>query len=143
MIEGRPVRILLVEDNPGDVLLTQEAFADAAISNEIHVAYDGEEALAYLRKEGDNAQAKSPDLVLLDLNLPKKSGHDVLKDIKGDPELSHLPVIVLSSSRAETDVLKSYRLHASSYLAKPNDMSELSAIVGAIERFWFSVVLFP
>ncbi len=138
---NRPVRFLLVEDNYGDVLLTQHAFAKATMANEITVARDGEIAMAMLRREGEYAAVPLPDLVLLDLNLPKMDGKEVLAAIKGDSALRQLPVIILSSSRAEQDVAKSYDLNANSYLIKPIDLTEFYTVVQAIESFWMNLVI--
>ena len=138
---GRPVRILLVEDNYGDVLLTRHAFAKSTIKNEITVARDGEEAMAILHREGAHAEMPLPDLVLLDLNLPKMDGKEVLAAIKSDGKLRQLPVIILSSSRAEQDVAKSYDLNANSYLIKPIDLQNFYTVVEAIESFWINLVV--
>ena len=137
------VEILLVEDNPGDVVLTKEAFADAKIHNNINVAADGEEALKYLRKEGEFANATVPDIILLDINLPKKDGREVLAEIKVDEVLRRIPVVVLTSSKAEQDVVDVYDLHANSYLVKPVNLEKFIDVVSAIESFWFSVVVLP
>ena len=137
------VEILLVEDNPGDVVLTKEAFADAKIHNNINVAADGEEALKYLRKEGEFANATVPDIILLDINLPKKDGREVLAEIKVDEVLRRIPVVVLTSSKAEQDVVDVYDLHANSYLVKPVSLEKFIDVVNAIESFWFSVVVLP
>ncbi len=138
-----PVNILLVEDNPGDVFLTKEAFAKAKISNNIHVAKDGEEALQYLKRESGYEDATRPDIVLLDLNLPKMDGREVLHRIKSDSELRSIPVVILSGSEAEQDILKTYNLHASSYIVKPIDLDQFSRVVSAIENFWFTIVVLP
>ena len=141
--KNRAVRILLVEDNYGDVLLTKHAFAKAKIANEITVARDGEEAMAMLHHEGAYTAMPLPDLVLLDLNLPKMDGKEVLAAIKSDDRLRHLPVIILSSSRAEQDVAKSYDLNANSYLIKPIDLENFYGVVQAIESFWINLVVSP
>ncbi|WP_254763196.1 response regulator [Natrinema marinum] len=138
-----PAQILLVEDNPGDVRLTKEAFKQGRIENDLHVVSDGTEALDFLTQRGDYADAPRPDLVLLDLNLPGKDGEDVLEELKDDPALRSIPVIVLTSSRAEEDVVKSYELHANAYLTKPVDPDEFIETVRAFEKFWFSVVRLP
>lgn len=138
-----PIEILLVEDNPGDVRLTQEAFKDARVLNHIVVAGDGEEALARLRRQGVHEGARLPDLILLDLNLPKKSGREVLSEIKHDPALSRIPVVVLTSSRAEEDVARSYDLHANCYITKPVDFDRFIEVVRALEQFWLVVVTLP
>lgn len=139
----KSIEILLIEDNPGDVLLTREAFSDSKIVNAIHVAQDGEEALAYLRKEEGYEEAAIPDLIFLDLNLPKIDGREVLQEIKSDENLLHIPVVILTSSEAEQDVLKTYNLHANSYVIKPLDLDQFAKVVQAVESFWFSVVVLP
>ena len=143
MKTGKSVEILLIEDNPGDIVLTREAFSDAKISNHIHVAKDGEEALEYLRKQNSYADAITPDIILLDLNLPKLNGHEVLAEIKEDKELRRIPVVVLTSSKAERDILDTCELHANSYIVKPVDLSKFMEVVSAIEHFWFTVVALP
>ncbi|PGF15327.1 two-component system response regulator [Natrinema sp. CBA1119] len=140
---SEPAQILLVEDNPGDVRLTKEAFKQGRIENDLHVVSDGIEALAFLSQEGEYADAPRPDLILLDLNLPGKGGAEVLEELKEDPVLRSIPVIVLTSSRAEEDVVKSYELHANAYLTKPVDPDEFIQTVRAFEKFWFSVVRLP
>lgn len=139
----RPIEILLVEDNPGDVRLTREALAEAKVSNNLAVASDGVEALAYLRREAPFEQASRPDLVLLDLNLPRKDGREVLAEIKADPELRRLPVVVLTTSTAEQDILESYNLYANCYITKPVDLDHFLAIVTSIEDFWLTIVKLP
>lgn len=139
----RPIEILLVEDNEGDVFLTKKAFQKAKISNNIHVAIDGEQALEMLRQEGEYTDIPCPDIVLLDINLPKKDGTQVLAEMKGDKTLRRIPVVILTSSKAEQDVVKTYDLHASSYIVKPIDLNKFHDIVVAIEDFWFSVVVLP
>ena len=139
----RCIEILLVEDNLGDVILTEEAFAEAKISNNIRVAQDGEEALAFLRQESGYENAVRPDLILLDLNLPKIDGREVLSQVKADENLRRIPVVVLTSSQAEHDVLKSYNLHANSYIVRPIDLFQFSKVVNAVENFWFSIVVLP
>lgn len=141
--KGRPAEILLIEDNRGDVLLTKKAFKTGKIANNITVAGDGIEALQMLRREGEHANATIPDIILLDLNLPKKTGRDVLSEIKADEQLKHIPVVVLTSSKAELDVVKSYNLHANSYIVKPVNLEKFNEIVNSIENFWFSVVILP
>lgn len=141
--QRREVEILLVEDNPGDVKLTQKAFEDAALRNDFHVVNDGQEALEYLYQRGEYADAPRPDLILLDLNLPRKNGEEVLRDIKGDDALRRIPVVVLTSSEAEEDILESYDLHANAYLTKPVSFEGFKDIVQQIEGFWFEVVRFP
>ncbi len=140
---GSPIEILLVEDNPGDANLTKKALADSKVHNNMHVAEDGEEALAFLRQEGDFSDARRPDLILLDLNLPKTSGHEVLQEIKDDETLSTIPVVVLSSSSAEEDIIKTYKLHASCYVSKPVDLTQFMKVVKSIDDFWFSIVRLP
>ncbi|WP_232702311.1 response regulator [Halobacterium wangiae] len=137
------VDILLVEDNPGDVRLTQEAFKNGQIYNSLHVVNDGVEALDYLYQRGDYEDAPSPDLVLLDLNLPRMNGDEVLEEINADPELARIPVIVLTSSGAEEDVVQSYDLQANAYLTKPVDPVEFIEVVQSFKTFWLSVVRLP
>jgi len=139
----RPIEILLVEDNPGDVRLTKEALKEAKVINNLSVLKDGEEALAYLRRQGQYAGAKRPHLILLDLNLPKKDGRDVLAQIKADEALKRIPVVVLTTSQAEEDVLKSYSLHANCYITKPVNFDDFAAVVRSIREFWFSIVTLP
>lgn len=138
-----PIEILLVEDNPGDVILTREAFSEAKICNNIHVAQDGEEAIAYLQKEAGYEDSKKPDLILLDLNLPKIDGREVLDKVKSNDNLKRIPVVVLTSSEAEQDIIKTYDLHANSYVVKPIDLDQFIKVVNAVENFWFSVVTLP
>jgi chemotaxis family two-component system response regulator Rcp1 len=140
---GKPIDILLVEDNPGDVELVREALQDGKVSNEMHVAVDGVEALKFLKREGAHAPAQCPDLILLDLNLPKKNGREVLREIKSDPDLRFIPVVVLTSSKAEEDILKSYNLHANCYVTKPVDFEQFMKVVKSIEDFWLTVVKLP
>lgn len=140
---SRPVEILLVEDNPGDVRLTREALREGKVRNNLHVAADGVEALHFLRKEGRFADAVRPDLILLDLNLPKKDGREVLEDIKSDPDLRYIPVVVLTSSQAEQDILRAYDLHANCYVSKPVDLDQFIHVVHSIEDFWFTIVKLP
>jgi CheY-like chemotaxis protein len=141
--DGVPIEILLVEDNPGDVRLTQEAMKDAKVRNHLHVAADGVEAMAFLRREGRHASAPRPDLVLLDLNLPKKDGLEVLEEIKGDDELRSIPVVILTSSPAEQDVLRSYRLRANAFVTKPVELERFLEVVRSIESFWLEIVRLP
>ncbi len=138
-----PIDILLVEDNPGDVRLTKEALSDAKVLNRLTVATDGLEALAALRREGRFADAPRPDIILLDLNLPRKDGRDVLAEIKEDPDLRRIPVVVLTTSKAEEDVLRTYDLHANCYITKPLDLEQFITVVKSIEDFWFTVVKLP
>ena len=140
---GRPVEVLLVEDNPGDVRLTQETLKDSKLLNRISVAADGVEAMAFLRREGKYVHATRPDLILLDLNLPKKDGREVLAEIKVDRLLRRIPVVVLTTSSAEQDILKTYDLHANFYITKPLNLDQFSAVVKAIEEFWFTIVKLP
>lgn len=138
-----PIEILLVEDNPGDIRLTVEVLKDAKVCNRLSVATDGIEALQFLRREGKYQQAARPDLILLDLNLPRRDGRELLADIKDDPELRSIPVVVLTTSHAEQDILKSYELHANCYITKPVDLDQFARVVQSIEEFWFSIVKLP
>ena len=140
---AKEIEILLVEDSPGDVRLTIEALKDGKIHNHLSVVGDGEEALAFLRQQGQYAKAPRPDLILLDLNLPKKDGREVLMQIKQEEDLKRIPVVVLSISTAEKDILKAYDLHANCYVNKPVDFDEFTDIVKSIEDFWFTVVKLP
>ena len=137
------IHILLVEDNPGDVRLTVEALRDAKVANELHVVGDGEEAIKFLRSEGRYIDAPRPDLVLLDLNLPRLDGRDVLAEIKTDPDLAKIPIIVLTSSSAERDIQQAYGLHANCYVAKPVDFTEFIDAVRSLEAFWLKIVRLP
>ena len=139
----KPIEILLVEDNPGDARLTREALSHSKVRNNLHHARDGEEAMAFLRHEGPFSSAPTPDLVLLDLNLPRRDGREVLEDMKNDKQLMHIPVVILTSSEAEEDVLRSYRLHANCFITKPGDLDALTKVVEGIEQFWFTVVRLP
>jgi len=139
----RPIEILLVEDNLGDVRLAQEALREAKLFNRLFAVTDGEEALAFLRREGGYADAVRPDLIFLDLNLPKKDGREVLSEIKSDPDLMRIPVVILTSSRAEEDILKTYNLHANCYVSKPVDLERFITVVKSIEDFWVSIVRLP
>jgi chemotaxis family two-component system response regulator Rcp1 len=138
-----PINVLLVEDSPTDVLLTQEALESAKLLTELHVVEDGVEAVAFLRQEGKYANARRPDLILLDLNLPKKDGREVLAEIKSDPRLRLIPVVVMTVSKAEEDILKAYGLHANCYVTKPVHFESFVEVVRAIESFWFTVVTLP
>lgn len=140
---GRPVEILLVEDSPGDVRLTKEALKEGKVLNNLNVVGDGVEALAFLRQEGSYKNAVRPDLILLDLNLPKKDGREVLEAIKNDPDLKRIPVVILTTSNAEKDVLKSYDLHANCYVTKPVDFEQFITVVKSVEDFWLTVVKLP
>jgi CheY-like chemotaxis protein len=141
--DGRPVEILLVEDNSGDVRLTVEALGTAKVRNTLHVVEDGERALAFLRREGSYANSPRPDLILLDLNLPRKDGREVLAEIKQDHDLKRIPVVILTSSAAEQDILQSYNLHANCYITKPVDLDQFLKVVRSIEDFWLMVVKLP
>jgi CheY-like chemotaxis protein len=136
-------KILLVEDNPGDIRLTMEALKEGKILNEISVAEDGVEAIAYLRRTGKYAAVSRPDLILLDLNLPKKDGREVLEEIKADDDLKKIPVVVLTTSAAERDILRAYNLHANCYITKPVDLEQFMRVVQSIEDFWLTIVKLP
>ncbi len=139
-LAAKPIEILLVEDNPGDVRLTKEALKDARVANNLHVTMDGVEALAFLRKQGKHSAVPRPDLILLDLNLPKKNGREVLEEIKEEEALRHIPVVILTTSQAEQDVVESYRLRANAYVTKPVDLDQFLKVVGSIEQFWLEIV---
>lgn len=143
MSEVRSAEILLVEDNPADVGLTREALVDAKVANHLTVVSDGMEAMAYLRREGKYAKATRPDLILLDLNLPKKDGRSVLADVKADESLKRIPVVVLTTSTADEDVYRAYGLHANCYICKPVDFGTFVRIVNSLENFWLGVVRLP
>ena len=138
-----PLQVLLVEDSLGDVRLTQEAFKEAKVHIDLHIASDGEEAMAFLGREGKYADAPRPDLVLLDLNLPRKDGRTVLAEIKGNPDIQSIPVVVLTTSAADEDVLKTYMLHANCYITRPVDLQGFLKVVKSIDGFWLSVVKLP
>lgn len=138
-----PIEVLLVEDNPGDVRLTREALKEGKVCNNLSVVPDGVEAMAFLRRQGPYAGAPRPDVILLDLNLPKKDGREVLEEVKGDPELRSIPVVVLTSSEAERDIARAYALHANCYITKPVDLDQFITVVKSIEDFWFSIVKLP
>jgi two-component system, chemotaxis family, response regulator Rcp1 len=140
---SRPIEVLLVEDNPGDVRLTREALKEGKVRNNLHVVSDGAEALAFLGRQGQYETAVRPDLILLDLNLPKKDGRQVLEEIKNDPVLRLIPVVILTSSQAEQDILRAYDLHANCYVTKPVDLDQFITVVKSIESFWFSIVKLP
>ena len=142
-MRGEPLEILLVEDNPGDIRLTQEALRDGKMRNNLSVAQDGAEAMAFLRQEGQYVEAARPDLILLDLNLPRKDGREVLTELKQDSLLKYIPVVVLTTSRADIDILKAYDLHANCYVTKPVDLEDFVAIIRNIESFWLTVVRVP
>lgn len=139
----KSIEILLVEDNPGDVDLAREALATGKMRNALHAVGDGEAAMAFLRRQGKYADAPRPDLVLLDLNLPKKDGREVLAEIKSDPDLKRIPVVILTTSNAEADILKTYNLHANCFITKPLDLNQFIKVVQAIEDFWFTIVKLP
>lgn len=139
----RPIEILLVEDSPSDILITREALHDAKVLNHLAVAEDGIQAMELLRRQGPYADVARPDLILLDLNLPRKNGREVLQEIKNDPSLKVIPVVVLTTSRAEEDVLRAYGLHANCYITKPVDFGDFAKVVSTIEHFWFAVVTLP
>jgi len=143
MSDGRPIEILLVEDNAGDVRLTREALKEGKVRNNLSVARDGVEALAFLRRQGEFATAPRPDLILLDLNLPRKDGRDVLGEIKKEEALRRIPVVVLTTSKAEEDIVKTYELHANCYITKPVDLEQFIAVVKSIDDFWLTVVRLP
>jgi CheY-like chemotaxis protein len=142
-VNAKPIEILLVEDNAADVRLTEEALKEGKVRNNLHVARDGMEALEFLRRQGKFKDATRPDLVLLDLNLPRRDGREVLADIKNDPELKMIPVVVLTTSSAEADILKSYKLHANCYITKPVDLEQFVNVVRSIDDFWLTVVRLP
>ncbi len=141
--EGMPLQILLVEDSAGDVRLTSEAFKDAKVHVKLHVASDGAEAMAFLRREGTHSNVPRPDLILLDLNLPKKDGREVLAEVKGDSNLQTIPVVILTTSESEADILKSYSLHANCYITKPVSLDRFLKVVKSIDDFWLTVVKLP
>jgi CheY-like chemotaxis protein len=140
---GRPIEVLLVEDNPGDARLTVEALKEGKIRNNLHHAKDGVEAMAFLRREAGHENAPTPDIILLDLNLPRKDGREVLAELKEDERLRSIPVVVLTTSEAEQDILRTYQLHANCYITKPVDLDKFIGIVRAIENFWLAIVKLP
>lgn len=140
---AKPIEILLVEDNPGDVRLTREAFKEGKVLNNLRVVEDGAEAMAFLRQQGKYADVPRPDLILLDLNLPKKDGRQVLPEIKNDTNLKRIPVVVLTTSKAEQDILKTYNLHANCYVTKPVDLEQFISVVRFVQHFWLSIVKLP
>jgi CheY-like chemotaxis protein len=142
-LNANPIEILLVEDDPGDVMLIRESFADHQVDNTLSVVDDGVEAMAFLRAEGDYAGRTRPDLIVLDLNLPRKNGSEVLAEIKSDPQLSIIPVVVLTTSEAEEDIRRSYRLHANAYITKPVDFDRFREVVHQIDEFFLGVVKLP
>jgi len=139
----RPIEILMVEDNPGDVRLTVEALKEGKVRNNFCTVEDGEEAMKFLHRKGPYAEMPRPDLILLDLNLPKKNGREVLAEIKADPELKRIPVVILTVSEAEQDIIKSYNLHANCYITKPVNLEQFIKVVRSIEDFWLTVVMLP
>ena len=141
--EGVPIEVLLVEDDPGDVLMTREAFEEHKVRNHLNVVSDGADALAYVRREGEFADAVRPDLILLDLNLPKRDGREVLRELKTDPDLREIPIVVLTTSSAESDVLASYQLYANAYVTKPADFDRFISAVKQIDDFFVSLVKLP
>ena len=141
--DGTPIEVLLVEDDPGDVLMTQEAFEEHKVRNRLTVVSDGAEALAYLRREGAYEGATRPDLILLDLNLPRRDGREVLAELKDDPDLGMIPVVVLTTSEAEEDIIRSYQLHANAYVTKPVDFDRFIEVVRQIDDFFITVVKLP
>ncbi|MBN1779598.1 response regulator [bacterium] len=142
-VVGKPIDILLVEDNPGDIRLTQEAFKDGKVRNNLFIAHDGIEALDFLHQQGKFADAPRPDLILLDLNLPKKDGREVLEEIKAEIDLRRIPVVILTTSKADEDILRTYDLHANCYIPKPVDLDEFMTVIRSIESFWLTVVKLP
>ena len=142
-LDALAVDILLVEDNPGDVRLTKEALRDAKVLNEIFIARDGVEAMEILRRKGKFSKVPLPDLILLDLNLPKKDGREVLAEIKEDPILKHIPVVILTTSKADEDIIKTYNLHANAYITKPVDLNRFAEIIHVLNEFWFTIVKLP
>jgi len=141
--EGKPIDILMVEDSEGDARLAREAMRDSKIKNTLHHVRDGDEAMAFLRHTGRFADAPRPDLVLLDLNLPRKSGQEVLEEIKTDPDLKRIPVVILTVSSEEADILRSYNLHANCYIIKPTDLTQFMTVIKSIEDFWLTIVKLP
>ncbi len=141
--DGDPIDILLVEDNPGDVRLTEMAFEDGCINNTLHVVMDGEAALDFLFRRGEHEDAPRPDIVLLDLNLPKIDGHEVLQEIRNDDELQTLPVIILTSSESKDDIVESYELNSNAYITKPVTAADFLQLVDTFEEFWFTIVRLP
>lgn len=140
---GKPIEILLIEDNPGDVRLTREALKEGKVANKLHVVQDGEEAMEFILQEGKFSNKPRPDLILLDLNLPKKDGREVLAEIKGNDDLKRIPVVILTTSRSEEDILKSYNLYANAYVTKPVDLEQFMEVIKSIEDFWLTIVKLP
>ena len=143
MATGRSVEILLVEDNPADVLLMKEALQEGKMSNNLHIAGNGDEAMDFLRKRGKFENAVRPDLIMLDLNLPKKDGMEVLAEVKNDPDLKKIPIVIITTSRSEEDIDKTYSLHANAYVTKPVSVRQFFDVVQEIEDFWFTIVKLP
>jgi CheY-like chemotaxis protein len=139
----KPIEILLVEDSPADVRLTQEALRDGKVLNRMNTVSDGIEAMAYLKREGPYRDVRRPDLILLDLNMPRMDGREVLEKIKTDPDLKRIPVVILTTSRAEEDILRSYNLHANCYISKPVDLEQFITVIKSIEDFWLTIVQLP
>jgi len=140
---ARPAEILLVEDSPGDVRLMQEALREGKVANRVHVVRDGVQAMDFVRQQGEYADAPRPDIILLDLNLPKKDGREVLAELKADPDLRRIPVVILTTSQAEEDILRAYDLHANCYMTKPVDLGQFFALVKDIEQYWLLMVCLP
>jgi CheY-like chemotaxis protein len=140
---GKPIDILMVEDNPADVRLTREMFTECNIHGRLSVVKDGVEAMAFLRRQGPYLGAARPDLIILDLNLPRKDGREVLAEVKADPELRRIPIVILSTSGAEADIVKTYNLHANCYIVKPADLDEFAEVVRGIERYWLTMATLP
>lgn len=141
--DNRPINILLIEDNPGDVRLTQEAFKEGKVNTKLDIVMDGVEAIKYLRKQGSYADSSTPDLILLDLNLPKRDGREVLEEIKADIELKRIPIVILTTSNAEQDIIKSYNLHVNCYINKPVDFDKFFDIIQKIQEFWLKTAILP
>ena len=141
--DNRPINILLIEDNPGDVRLTQEAFKEGKMSTKLDIVMDGVEAIKYLRKQGEYKGSSTPDLILLDLNLPKRDGREVLEEIKSDPDLKRIPIVILTTSNAEQDIIKSYNLHVNCYINKPVDFDKFFDIIQKIQEFWLKTAILP
>ena len=142
-MDKKPISILLVEDNPGDIRLTQEAIKEGKLINELFVVNDGVQAMQFLHQAGEYQDAVKPDMILLDINLPRKNGDEVLSEVKEDPDLRRIPVVILTTSKAEEDILRSYDLHANCYVTKPVDMDQFLIIVNSIQEFWVSIVKLP
>jgi two-component system response regulator len=142
-IPVKPIEILLIEDNPGDIRLTKEAFKEGKVKNNLHIAMDGEEALKMLKKQDKYKNLPRPGLILLDLNLPKKDGREVLEEIKADENLKRIPVVILTTSKADEDIMKTYNLHANCYITKPVDLDQFIKVIKSIENFWLTIVVLP